>query len=333
MVGGDRRTQKPRRREAFLQDASEGRTRAIALEGATGIGRRATPPARRYLSDSPWLWLSPLIVMLVVFALYPFFYNVWLSFHEFVPRERSLTYVGVENWRTLFEDPRLWGALRVTLVYTGVCLAIELVLGMAIALLLDSDDRGFGLLRGILTLTLVIPPAIAGMMFLLMEDAQFGLIPFVLRAIGALEQTGTILSNPDLALPGVMLADIWQWTPFMVLIFVAGLRALPKEPFESAMIDGANSFQIFRRLTLPMMSKVIAIAVLIRGIDLFRMFDYVYVMTSGGPGTATYTLSLYAWEQTFSFIKWGYGAAISLLALFIILVVANLFVHFARLRW
>ena len=130
-----------------------------------------------------------------------------------------------------------------------------------------------------------------------------------------------------------MLADIWQWTPFMVLIFVAGLRALPPDPFESAMIDGASSWQIFRRLTLPMMSKVIAIAVLIRGIDLFRTFDYVYVMTSGGPGTSTYTLSLYAWQQTFSFIKWGYGATISLFALFVILIAANIFVSLTKTRW
>ena len=295
--------------------------------------RRPPRTARRYISDSPWIWLSPLLAMLLVFALYPFFYNIWLSLHEFVPRQRGLAWVGFDNWAKLFDDSRMWGALWVTLAYTGICLAIQLVLGMGIALLLDSDDRGFGLLRALLTLTLVIPPAITGMMFLLMEDAQFGLIPFVLRSLGLMAPTGQILADPKLALAGVMIADIWQWTPFMVLIFIAGLRAMPRDPFESAMIDGASAFQIFRRLTLPMMSKVIAIAVLIRGIDLFRTFDYVYVMTSGGPGTSTYTLSLYAWQQTFSFIKWGYGASISLFALFIIVVAANIFVYATRLRW
>ena len=224
--------------------------------GATEAPRRA----RRHLSDSPWPWLAPLIVLLAAFALFPLLYNVCLSFHEFVPRERALEYVGLANWRTLMGDERMWDALWVTLRYTGICLVIELALGMGIALLLDSDDPGFGVLRGLLTLTLVIPPAITGMMFLLMQDAQFGLIPFVLRAIGAMDATGTILSDPALALWGVMLADIWQWTPFMVLIFVAGLRALPADPFESAMIDGAGPIQIFWRLTLPMMSKVIAIA-------------------------------------------------------------------------
>jgi multiple sugar transport system permease protein len=118
-----------------------------------------------------------------------------------------------------------------------------------------------------------------------------------------------------------------------VLIFLAGLRALPPEPYEAAVIDGASSFQMFRRLTLPMMSKVIAVAILLRGIDVFRVFDYVFVMTSGGPGTATYSLSLYAWQQTFSFVKWGYGATLSLVSLAIILVLANGFIRLAKVKW
>lgn len=288
---------------------------------------------RLMISDHPLPWLLPLLAILLVLAVYPFFYNIWLSFHEFIPRRRGLEFVGWQNWQTLFSDPRMWNALWVTLFYSSVCLAIQLVLGMAIALLIDSDEPGYGLFRGIMTLTLVIPPAITAMMFLLMQDAQFGLIAWVLKSLGLLAANGTILASPRLALWGVMLADIWQWTPFMVLIFVAGLRALPRDPFESAMIDGASNWQMFTRLTLPMMGKVIAIAVLIRGIDLFRMFDYAYVMTSGGPGTATYTLSLYAWQQTFSFLKWGYGATISLFSLIIILIVANIFVAATRLRW
>ncbi|MBX2881794.1 MAG: sugar ABC transporter permease [Granulosicoccus sp.] len=284
------------------------------------------------LSDHAMPWLAPLLAILLVFALYPFFYNIWLSFHEFVPRKRALEWVGMQNWTTLFADSRMWGALLITLIYTAVCLVVQLILGLAIALLLDSDDPGFGFLRGVLTLTLVIPPAITGMMFLLLEDAQFGVFTYALQQLGILGST-PILANPNTALIGVMIADIWQWTPFMVLIFLAGLRAMPTEPFESALIDGASSWQIFRRLTLPMLGKVIAIAVLIRGIDLFRTFDYVYVMTSGGPGTATYTLSLYAWQQTFSFIKWGYGATISLFSLIVILVIANVFVMLTKLRW
>ncbi|PWE56447.1 sugar ABC transporter permease [Metarhizobium album] len=285
------------------------------------------------ISDSPIPWLAPLVALLVVFTIYPLFYNIWLSFHEYFPRKRAIQFVGMQNWQQLWEDTRFWSSLGVTFVYFAVALVFEIVLGMAIALLLDAELPGFGGLRAILSLTLVIPPAIAGMMFLLMEDAQFGVLTYILNSLGLLDKTTPILATSSTALAGVLVAEIWQWTPFMVLIFMAGLRSLPAEPYEAAMIDGASAFQMFRRLTLPMMSKVIAVAVLLRGIDLFRVFDYVFVMTSGGPGTATYTLSLYAWQQTFSFIKWGYGATLSLVSLAIIMVLANIFIRVFKVRW
>jgi multiple sugar transport system permease protein len=289
---------------------------------------------RRYVvSDHPWPWLLPLVAILLVFTVFPLLYNIWLSFHEFVPRKRALQFVGLANWSQLVADARFWQSLGVTVTYFVVALAVELVLGMTIALLLDSDEPGFGFLRGLLTMTLVIPPAIVGMMYLLMEDPQFGVITMMLQALGLLDPGSPILSTPQLALAGVLVAEIWQWTPFMVLILLAGLRALPSEPYEAALIDGASPLQTFTRLTLPMMSKVIAIAILLRGIDVFRAFDYVFVMTSGGPGTATYTLSLYAWQQTFSFVKWGYGATLSLVTLAIIVVVANLFIKLAKVKW
>jgi len=278
-------------------------------------------------------WLAPLIAMLTVFTIYPLIYNIWLSFHEYAPFKRSLVYVGWENWSTLMSDDRFWESLIVTFTYFFVVLTVELVLGMLLALLLDSDEPGFGLLRALLTLTLVVPPAITGMMFLLIQDPEFGVLSYVLEQVGIIDSTTPILATGSTALLGVMLADLWQWTPFMVLIFLAGLRSLPPEPYEAAMLDGASGVQIFRRITLPLMSKVIAVAVLIRGIDIFRVFDYVFVMTSGGPGTATYTVSLYAWQQTFSFIKWGYGATISLVTLFLILAIANLFIWRAKVRW
>ncbi|PST18663.1 sugar ABC transporter permease [Mesorhizobium plurifarium] len=285
------------------------------------------------ISDSPWPWLLPLIALLVVFTIYPFIYNVWLSFHEFVPKSRGLKFVGVDNWIQLWNDSRFWGALGVTFLYFAVALTIEIVLGMAIALLLDAELPGFGMLRAVLSMTLVIPPAIAGMMFLLMEDSQFGALSYLLGLVGLLDKATPMLATSSLALVGVLIAEVWQWTPFMVLIFLAGLRSLPAEPYEAAMIDGASSLQMFRRLTLPMMSRVIAVAVLLRGIDLFRVFDYVFVMTSGGPGTATYTVSLYAWQQTFSFLKWGYGATLSLTSLIIVMVMANMFIRVAKVRW
>lgn len=288
---------------------------------------------RLFSGESAFPWLAPLVIMLLIFTIYPLIYNIWLSFHEYAPFKRRVEPVGLENWSALFSDDRFWDSVSVTFTYFSAMLVVQTVLGMAIALLLDSEQRGFGLLRALLTLTLVIPPAITGMMFLLMEDPEFGVLTWILENMGILDGTNPILATGSTALLGVMLADVWQWTPFMVLIFLAGLRSLPPEPYEAAMLDGASSWQVFRRITLPLMWKVIAVAVLIRGIDLFRIFDYMFVMTSGGPGTSTYTLSLYAWQQTFSFIKWGYGATISLVSLILILIIANLFIWISRVRW
>ena len=285
------------------------------------------------LSDHPLPWLLPMVSMLLVFTVYPFFYNIWLSFHEYSVFKRRLIYVGGENWEKLFSDERLWESLGITMTYFFVVLLVQLILGMLIALLLDSDEKGFGFLRSVLTLTLVIPPAITGMMFLLMEDPEFGVLTYLLQLLDVLSKDNPILSTPSTALVGVMIADIWQWTPFVVLIFIAGLRSLPIEPYEAAVLDGASTIQIFFRLTLPLMGRVIAVVVLIRGIDIFRMFDYVFVMTSGGPGTSTYTLSFYIWQQTFSFIKWGYGATISLVSLIIVLVICNLFMKLTKVKW
>lgn len=283
--------------------------------------------------DRPWPWLAPLVVVLAVFTLFPFFYNIYLSFHEFHSFRRTLVFQGFDNWEKLLNDGRMWRSFGVTLFYTAVCLVIQLALGFGVALLIDAPGRAFGVIRSLLLLPLVIPPAVAGMMFLLMEDSQFGVLSWALQRVGLLSAETPLLGRPGTALAGVMLADIWQWTPFMTLIILAGLRALPREPFEAAALDGARLRHVLLHLTLPMMRRVVAVAVLIRGIDLFRVFDYVFVMTSGGPGTATQTLSYYTWKQSFAFVKWGYGATLSLFAMVFLIVAANIFIKAAKVRW
>lgn len=283
-------------------------------------------------SEHPFPWLAPVTAMLLVFGIYPLLYALWLSMHERNRIKRTDEFVGLKNWATALADDRVWNAISVTFTYTIIALVIQLTLGMLIALLLDQDRPGYGLLRALMTLPLVVPPAVTGMMFLLMMDGSFGWISQNLYMLGLLSPQNPILATGSTALAGVLLADIWQWTPFMVLIMLAGLRSLPKEPYEAAAIDGANAWQMFRRLTLPMMSKVIAIAVLIRGVDLFRIFDYIYVMTSGGPGVATETLSAYA-GRIFMTGNFPYAATISLLTMIIVIVVANLFVRVFRVRF
>lgn len=308
---------------------------AVTL-GASGegiLGRLRGGWLPRWLTaEHPLPWLAPMVAVLLAFGVYPLLYSVWLSLQQRNRLTRQYEFVGLQQWQAAFADERLWHALGVTFTYTLAALTVQLVLGMALALLLDSDRRGYGVLRALMTLPLVVPPAVTGMMFLLMQDGQFGVLDHYFTALGLIDPSRPMLGNPATALVGLMLADIWQWTPFMVLIFLAGLRALPKEPYEAAAIDGASALQQFRHLTLPMLSKVIAIAVLIRSIDLFRIYDYVYVMTGGGPGTTTETLSFYA-GRVFGVANFPYAATLSLITVIVLNVAMTVLVRVARIRF
>jgi multiple sugar transport system permease protein len=170
-------------------------------------------------------------------------------------------------------------------------------------------------------------------MFLLMMDGSFGVFSRGLYALGILDPSAPILANSGTALIGILITDIWQWTPFMVLIMMAGLRALPKDPYEAAAIDGATPFQAFFKLTLPMLSKIIAIAVLIRGVDLFRIYDYVKVMTEGGPGTATETLTAYAGTIYFKNADFPYASTIALFTLVLVVVTSSIFIKIFKVKF
>ncbi len=284
-------------------------------------------------SEHPFPWLFPVTSLLVVFGLYPLLFSLWLSFVKRNPATRKESFQPSWNWNKMFADDRVWDAVQITLTYAVIALILQLVLGLLIALLLDSDRKGFGVLRALMTLPLVVPPAVTGMMFLLMYDSSFGVISNALYSLNLLSPDTPILGSGSTALWGVIVADVWQWTPFMVLIMLAGLRALPKEPYEAASIDGASSLQSFFFLTLPMMSKIIALAVLIRGIDLFRIFDYVKVMTDSGPGTATETLTAYAGTIYFKSANFNYASTIALATLIVVLLTASLFMKIFKVRF
>lgn len=313
----------------------------MTLDERARMSETAVPvwPARRFAlprfltSEHPFPWLFPMTAMLVVFGIYPLLYAIWLSLQRRNPLMRTDIFNPAWNWSKLFADERVWGAIGHTYLYTGVACGIELALGILIALLLDTDRRGYGFLRALMTLPLVVPPAAAGMMFLLMLDGSFGVLSRALYAAHLWSPAHPILATAGSALSGVLLTDIWQWTPFMVLIMLAGLRALPKEPYEAAAIDGATAVQAFFKLTLPMMSRIIAIAVLIRGIDLFRIYDYVKVMTDGGPGTATETLTAYAGTIYFKEANFPYASTIALFTLILVVVTSAAFIKIFKVRF
>jgi multiple sugar transport system permease protein len=299
---------------------------------SAAVAAKAPWLPRFITSEHPLPWLLPAAALMTVFGIYPLISAFISTLYRKNAATRKLVFDPDYNWVKVFGDERMWNALMNTLIYTSVALVFQLVLGMLIALLLDSDRKGYGFMRALMTLPLVIPPAVTAMMFLMMLNGSFGVIAQGIIWTGLLPDNFSILGDASTALPGVLLAEIWQWTPFMVLIMLAGLRSLPKEPFEAAAIDGATNVQAFFKLTLPMMSKVIAIAVLIRGIDLLRAFDYVKVMTDSGPGTATETLTSYSGRIYFGNADFPYASTIALLTLILVITTSTVFMKAFKVK-
>ena len=284
-------------------------------------------------TESPWIWLAPAVVLLLVYSIYPLIFNIAVSFQEFDPMIHDFKWVGLKNWINLFTDERALNSLKVTLTYMILALMIELVLGMAIALLLDSGVYLRGLWQTLLILPMVTPPAVVGLIFRLLEHSDFGVISWILYGLHILNPAEPLLGGTGkFAMAGVLIPDIWQWTPFCILILLAGLKSLPTEPLEAAEVDGASTWQKFWYVKLPMLRGVVAIVVLFRIIDLYRMFDYIYIMTIGGPGSRTETLSFYTY-RTYSFIEWGHAAALGVAILVLIWVSTNLYIRFFHVEW
>jgi multiple sugar transport system permease protein len=284
-------------------------------------------------SQNPLWFLLPAVALLLVYSIFPLVYNIYNSFREFDPLTKNFVWVGVENWQRLFNDGRALNAASVTLRYGAIALSVELVLGMSIALLFDAGVYLRGLWQTLIILPMVAPPSVVGIMFKLLENSEFGVISWVLYSLNILDKSEPLLGGSGKhALAGVLLADIWQWTPFCILILLAGLKALPIEPLEAAEVDGASRWQTFWRIKLPLLSPVISIVVLFRVIDLYRLFDYIYVMTSGGPGTATETISYYAYT-TYALIDWGYTATLGVAILVVIWISAFIYTRVFKVQW
>jgi multiple sugar transport system permease protein len=238
------------------------------------------------------------------------------------------TFVGAQNFLRLLVDPFFYRAAVQTLVFTASALTLEFALGLALALLLDSQIRGRALWRALLLLPMILPPVVAGVTWRLIYNPGFGPLNGALRLVGVDTRRLTWLADPKFALASVVLVDVWEWTPFVFLILLAGLQAIPEEPYEAARIDGSSPWQTFRHVTLPLLLPALLVALLLRTMDLVRLFDSVFILTQGGPGFATETLSLYIYKTAFRFYDFGYAAAASLALLGVTAALSRLYIRF-----
>lgn len=277
--------------------------------GSTG-GR----PAAGGLSDRAygWLLLAPALALLAVIVAWPLLRNLVLSVHEVeLGRELGLTFVGLDHYRALLADRLFHRAAVHTLVFTLSSTALEMVLGLAFALLLHAPFRGRGAVRAAVLVPWALPTAVMAMAWRFLYNDQYGAVNDLLARLGVVEAPINWLGEPGWAMAAAVIADVWKTTPFVVVVLLAGLAAIPEELHEALAIDGAGRWQRFRLLTLPRLRPYLLLALLFRLIQAFGLFDLMWVLTGGGPGGSTEVLPLLIYDATFRYLDLGYGAALT----------------------
>jgi multiple sugar transport system permease protein len=274
--------------------------------------------------------LPAFIVLAALFAL-PIIFTVYLSFHKWsLSAIRPPQLIGFENYLTLCAEERFHRALLNTFYYTALALIIQLPLGIGMALIFNREFTGRGIARTLFLFPWMTTPVAAMIGWRLMLDPSIGifrlLAPFGVPPIA-------LLATDKLLIPTFVVIDTWQWTPFVALLILAGLSALPTEPFEAAVVDGASKWQLFWYLTLPLLRPVIIVAALFRIIDTLKVFETIYVLTQGGVGASSETLNIYAYRESFEYFHMGYASSLLVVFFFIILLFSLVLVRVRRTTW
>ncbi|MDQ3890595.1 MAG: sugar ABC transporter permease [Actinomycetota bacterium] len=275
----------------------------------------------------PYFLLAPSLLLVLAVFVYPVYDGVRASLH-FYRFGRALDFVGLDNYRRVLGDERFRDSLLVTLKFVFLAVSIETVLGLALALLCARELPFIRVVRAMLIVPMIVTPVVVGIVFRLIYASDVGLLTAANQAIGG-EQV-QILSRETSAFLGLVALDVWEWTPLMFLILLAGIQSLPVEPFEAARVDGAGAWRVFLDHTLPMLRPVLAVAVVLRTIDAFTTFDQVFVLTRGGPGTATQLISIYGYNTAFKFQQVGFAAAMLFMVALVVLALAFVAVRLIR---
>lgn len=294
---------------------------SVSIENTkTGASRKeGSRPAR--LAPNYWPFVIPALVVILAVIVFPWVFTLWMSAHRWTLGQEQ-SFIGFENYIRLASDIRFWESLWHTLIYTVLSVGAPLILGTLAALVFDAQFPLRGFLRGVFVMPMMATPVAIALVWTMMFHPQLGVLNYLLSFIhiGPLEW----IYNQSTVIPSLVLVETWQWTPLVMLIVLGGLAAVPREPYESAEIDGANAWQKFRYLTMPMIAPFLMIAVIIRSIDAVKSFDIIYAMTQGGPGTASETINIYLYNTAFAYYDIGYGSAMAVV--FFIIIVALSFV-------
>ncbi len=276
-----------------------------------------------------WVFLTPTLIFLGITALLPLLYSLYLSFFKVklnLPNQIP-KFIGLENYIEMFKDTALHTSTWNTILFAVVSVTLEVVIGLFLAMALCSDKKWARFCTSVLLIPMIMAPVAIGTMWRMMLDSSTGVINYFLSFLGI--PSITWLSSPTTAMISVIMVNVWQLVPWVAIICAAGLKALPADCMEAACVDGATNGQIFRKIILPMMSPLLTIVVMLRFVDAFKVFDTVYVMTNGGPGTATEMLPNYIYKQGLKFFNAGYSASLAIVFVVIMTVVT---IGFLKLR-
>jgi multiple sugar transport system permease protein len=283
------------------------------------IANGRSKPGR--LAPNYWPFVVPALVVIAAVIVFPWVFTLWMSVNSWTLGQ-PVVFAGLDNYTRLLVDMRFWESLWHTALYTLLAVVAPLFLGTLAALIFDAQFPFRGLLRGVFVMPMMATPVAIALVWTMMFHPQLGVLNYLLSLVGIGPQEW--IYNQRSVIPSLVLVETWQWTPLIMLIVLGGLAAVPREPYESAEIDGANAWQKFRYLTLPMIAPFLMIGVMIRSIDAVKSFDIIYAMTQGGPGTASETINIYLYNTAFSYYDIGYGSAMAVV--FFIIIVALSFV-------
>ena len=288
----------------------------------TGVTTQAIEGSQAIrLAPNYWPFVIPALIVVGAVIVFPWAFTLWMSVNRWTLGQ-SRSFAGMENYLRLAVDQRFWESLFHTLTYTFLSVAAPMILGTVAALIFDARFPLRGLLRGVFVMPMMATPVAVALVWTMMFHPQLGVLNYLLSLVGIPPQEW--IFNANTVIPSLVAVETWQWTPLVMLIVLGGLASVPREPFESAEIDGANAWQQFRYLTLPMIAPFLMIAVIIRTIDALKSFDIIYAMTQGGPGTASETINIYLYNTAFSYYDIGYGSAMAVI--FFIVIVALSFI-------
>jgi len=275
-----------------------------------------------------WLVIAPSIVVLLMIGVYPLIHMGIVSFQQITMMEENTSWAGFDNYADLFKDVRLWKSIGHTFIILAIALPIEFIIGLLMAQLFLERMPFKQVFIALLIIPTVISPIVAGSTWRLMFDNQYGPINQIISWFAGEPVVILWLARPEWVYPAILICEVWQWTPFMFLILLAALSNVDRSLIEAAEIDGASFWNIFYRIVLPVIKPVVVIALLIRALDLFRIFDIIWAMTKGGPGSVSESISIYAYMRAFLEFDTSYASAIA----FLVIIMLSIIVIFALKR-